>query len=541
MMASLGTIIPCARKREVMAATQPPSRKTWRTALLLLAVAACLLTGMGRASGARAPAGPHRGGSIAVRFIFGLNCLDPLKNGNALFIVSAAYDTLLSYDEREHIRPGLALRWNFSHGGRWLTLYLRRDVRFSNGDRFDATTAKRVIALYIKPPAASSLAESLQKVTVLDRYTVRLIQRVPLRPVLDKLAGIPMIDPTSETQEGSNSCVHPPIGTGPFMLKSYTPGFSEITYVRNPRYHWGPPWLQNKGSAYLSTIVFKSIISDVTAASSLLSGDVDITRLPSTELNRVQGNADNTLHTFYENADLFLGFNPWHRPFDSAAVRRAFAEAIDRHALLEVVNGGYGKVAYSPIPPTVQFYDKNAKRDDPPYNPKDARRILASKHITGPFTLETYTIPAFATSAELIQAELAQVGVQINVITKDVPGASSDLNNGKFDLSVLIHRGNDLYPDYASPSPLNPVRNWLVKPNKTLNSLLIKSRETISPRKAMAVYAELQQYMDRNVIVDPLFSRKIILAARARVKGWHMTGTSDPLSYPAFQDLYVGK
>ena len=513
-----------------------------RAALSFLAATWCFLVGVGPTANASTRASPHRGGSIAVRFITGINCLDPLKNANAPFVVSAAYDTLLSQDERGRIRPGLALRWKFSHGGKWLILTLRHDVRFSNGDRFDARTVQQIMALYVKTPSVTSLSESLQKVSVFDRYTVRLIQNQPLRPVLDKLAGLLMFDPGSEAQAGVDSCAHPPLGTGPFMLKGYTPGFGEITYVRNPRYSWGPSWLHNRGSAYLSTLVFKSIISDVTAVSTLLSGDVDITRLPSTELSRVRGNADVELHTFYENADLFLGFNAWHRPFESAAVRRAFAEAIDRRALLNVVNAGYGKVAYSPIPPTVPFYDKNAKRYAPPYNPNDARRILAAHHVTGPFTLETYTIPAFATSAELIQSELAQVGVQVKVVAKDVPEAGADLNKGQFDLTVLIHRSNDLYADYYSnPSPLHPVRNWLVRPNKTLDSLIIKSRETITTRKAISVYVDLQQYMDKNAIVDPLFSRQIILGARSRVKGWHMSGTADPLSYPAFQDLYVGR
>ncbi|MGI8825781.1 MAG: ABC transporter substrate-binding protein [Chloroflexota bacterium] len=483
------------------------------------------------------------GGSITARLIFPPDCLNPLKSLTAgAGVDSAIFDTLLSSDERGRVRPNLAVRWTFSHKARWVTFFLRHGVHFSNGDPLSATSVKYSLEQALKSPVTAAGLGPLVSVRSIDRSTLRVVLKSPFRPLLENLRFAPFIvDPRSlRTQQGDASC-RQPAGSGPFKVQSVEPGFSTVTAVRNPYHNWNAPWIHNGGRAYLSKIVFRPILSDTTAASSLLSGEVDLTRLSVSELDRVQGNAGITLHEGYEQAEEYLGFNTAHSPFDKVAVRRAIAESIDRLALVKVALGGFGKPAFSPIAPTESYYDSRAGTYAPRHNVAEARRILAANHVVGPFTMITYPIPAFATSAELIQAELAQVGVKTNIVLKAIPDAQAVLRQGQYDLNIDILGGNDLYQRFhSSQLPDRGGFNVTFYRNAQLDHLIVQSRTTIRRKAAVKVFNKLQRFIDSNVVIDPLFTRLLVVGTRSHLRGWHVSQGSSTALFPVWQDLYLG-
>jgi peptide/nickel transport system substrate-binding protein len=369
---------------------------------------------------------------------------------------------------------------------------------------------------------------------------VRLVLKQPYRPLLTNLsqtyAGI--LDPKAVA--GNNQCTDP-IGSGPFKVAQVGPGFSTVTLVRNPLYSVAPPWSAHRGPAYLSSIVWKVVVSDATSESELLTGALDIdSHVAGSQLPRVRGNPTIMLRRSLEQDEIYLGFNLAHAPFNQPAVRRAVAEAIDRAGLVAAAAGGLAVPAYSPIPPSLPFYDKNAVDYAPKLDPVEARRIITNAHANGPYTLLTLAYPEFTTAAELIQAELAQVGMQVHVAQKPLPDLLAAGAAGQFDMYISGWGWPDpdfLYQLFYSSEEKPGGLNFTFLHSPTLDSLIIAGRTAVTPRQATRAYTALQHYIDQQVIIDPLMTDELVAAVRKRVGGWQATGNASGL--PLFQDLYV--
>jgi peptide/nickel transport system substrate-binding protein len=286
-------------------------------------------------------------------------------------------------------------------------------------------------------------------------------------------------------------------------------------------------------------MIWKPIVSDSTATSDLLAGGTDIdTDMSGTQLGRMRGNHAITLYRIPEQGETFLGFNQAHAPFNLPSVRKAVAEAIDRRSVIKAAATGLAVPAYSSIPSTLPFYDRTAATYAPVYDPGAARRLIAASHATGPYTLLTFNFPEEMTAAELIQAELAEAGVQIKVSTLPLADYLTAAGKGQFDLNILSWGWPDpdfLYQLFDSAEETAGGLNFTFAHDSILDSLIAQGRTTTSAQGAAHVYAHLQRYMDSQVIVDPLLTDDQIYAVRSTIHGWHTNSAAQPL----YQDLYL--
>jgi len=527
-------------KLAMIAATTP--RRGVRQGIVTLAGLAALGAAMATPAHARTtPAGPARGGSITIANASTPDCLDPQKTGlsASFFVFSSVVDPLFTIDESGHIRPDLATSYTFGAGGTTLTVFLRHGVRFSNGDPFDANAVKytfdRALNPATKSPATAASLAALKSTQVVNSYTVRLVLKTPYRPLLTQLAGAyqgildPKAPPTCQSV----------IGTGPFKVQSVGPGFSSVTVVRNPYHSFETPWAHNQGPAYLDKIVFNSIVSNATSVSDLLSGGADISNVLGTQLNRVQGNAGIAQHKIVAQGEDYLGYNTAHAPFSQVAVRRAVAQAIDRKSLVTGAFSGLAVPAYSPLPTTLPFYDKAAPSYAPQYDITAAQKALAGTNVAhGRYTLLVVSEQPFPQAAELIQAELGQVGINVNIVTKPVGDFIPLAAKGQYDLLLLGWGYPDpdfLYQLLDSSQGAGAGLNFTNYKSATLDSLIVKGRTATDNGQAAAAYAQLQRFVDTNVIIDPLVTPAAIYGVRTRVKGWHTSSDTSIL----YQDLYV--
>ncbi len=485
---------------------------------------------------------PKSGGSIAIANPAQPDCLDPQKTAlsASFFVFSAVVDPLFTIDESGHIRPDLATSYTFNATGTELTLALRHGVRFSNGDPFDAGAVKytfdRALNPATKSPATAASLASLKSVQVVDPYTARLVLKTPYRPLLTQLAGAyqGILDPKAPP-----TCQNP-IGTGPFKVQSVGPGFSTVTVARNPYHTFETPWARNRGPAYLDKIVFKSTVSNATGVSDLLSGGSDIAEVLGTQLNRVQGNASIVQHRIPTQGEDYLGYNTARAPFNGVAVRRAVAQAIDRKSIVTGAFSGLAAPAYSPIPTTLPFYDKAAPGYAPAYDTAAAQKALAGTNAAhGRYTLLVPSEQPIPQAAELIQAELAQVGINVSIVTKPIGDFIPLAAKGQYDLLLLGWGYPDpdlLYQLLHSSQGAGAGLNFTNYKSATLDSLIIKGRTATDTGQAAAAYAQLQRFVDTNVVIDPLVTPVIVYGVRSRVGGWHTSSDTSIL----YQDLYAG-
>jgi peptide/nickel transport system substrate-binding protein len=480
---------------------------------------------------------PAPGGSIGVRISAVEPCLDPAKvSGGGDGVIDGVVLDPLVWVDKGHIYPDLATSWKFSHGGTWITFSLRRGVRFSNGDPFTASAVKFTFDRGLDPAMKSPLIPGelgpISSVQVVDNFTVRLIMKSPYRPIMTglSLTELGILDP--KATNAGNVC-DDPVGTGAFMIKSVQPGYSTVTVVRNPYRTWELAFTHNQGKPYLSSITFKDIDSDATAVSELLSGGVDSTDVGGDQLSRIQGNSSYKIFKVVTGGNTSIQFRTALAPWNNVEVRRAVAEAIDKKSLVAASLNGLGTVSYSQVAPTMPYYDKAAKSTDPKYNPNDARRLFAKHHVTGPFTLVTIDLTGLKTAAELIQADLARVGVQVNVVTDSTPDWLNAGEKGTFDMFLLDYGFTDpdfLYLVYDSKGGI-----FKFYSSPTLDNLIVKGRSSLKPKVASAAYIAIQRLLASKVIAVPLYLPLTVYSTGKRLQGFHVTDGY----FPVYPDMYV--
>lgn len=516
-------------------------RRTTRAGVSLLGAATLIamnvVPGVHAGSLAAPPATSKYGGTFQVQG-GQPDCLDPQKTGLAASsaIFGQVVDSLISFDKKGHYQANLALKWKYSNGGKTLTLFLRHGVKFSNGDPFNASAVKYTFDRALDPATKSTTtAGDLKTVTsirAVNAYTVRLNLSTPSRVLLTNLTlsftGI--LDPKVTRAEGSGSCQRP-VGTGPFKVESVGPAFATVTLVRNNYHNFNPAWITNRGKAYLSKVVFKTITNPATAVSELLSGDLDYSTVPGTQLSRVQGNSSIKLHRVLAQGETFVGFNFTHPQIAQTPVRKAIAEAINTQAILAVAYQGLGKVANSPLGQTMPFYDKNAPKYALKYNPTDAQRLFTANHVTGPLDLLLLQDPAFESTAQIIQQQLGAVGVKINIVAKAPADYFPALATGKFDLTILGFGYPDpdiLFQLFHSSQQHGGLNFWGYS-NPTVDNLLTTGRE--NAKKARASYNSIQKIFDTEAVDIPLIDASTPTGLRSRIKGYDFNPSSSFLPY----------
>jgi peptide/nickel transport system substrate-binding protein len=488
---------------------------------------------------------PHQGGTLSIRTIGPDDCFDGevTTTNVANQIDLALLDPLLTEDQHGKPSPDLATRWTITNGGKVVTFYLRHGVRFSNGDPFNADSVKWNFDWVLNPKNKSPWSGALgplKAIRVLNPYAIQLDLKTPYRPLLVSLSSLylGMVDPKTTAKLGSHVCSSV-VGTGPFKLQSVGPGFNPVTVVRNVYHTWSTPWGYNHHPAYLNKIIFKPFLSDATAISELITGGVQVSEVAPSELPRVQHNPNIVIKRYPDEGEYYLWFNEKHPPFNSAAVRRAVAEAVSRNTLVKAAVNGLGLPAYSFLPARVPNYDPQSPKYAAPYNPSEAARILKAHNVTGNYSFVTFNDPTSTLAGELIQSELGRAGMKVQVQPHSAQDAIAQLDKGSFDILLGYYSINDADSLYLSFSPGAP---GLFYTNPTLTKYVTDGRENTNPAAVRQDYYLAQRFINQNTLADPLFSPLDLFGLNKRVHGWHIDFFT--LGYtvePLPQDLWVSK
>ena len=515
-----------------------------RAFMALGAVSLLAVAGSTSAAQAHSAAKSKYGGTYTFRNTDSPDCLDPQKTAAAASTAVTGYvvDSLLSIDAKGHYVANLATGYSVSKGGTRLTFRLRHNVRFSNGDPFNANSVKytfnRALNPATKSPVTASMLASVADTQVINKYTVRLDLKAANRPLLTNLASTytGILDPKATSREGAKSCSDP-IGTGPYRVQSSGPAFSTVTLVVNKHRNFAPPWVHNRGKPYVSKVIFESIPSDDTAISDLLTGALDFTNIPGPQLSRVKGNKKIVRHNLPATNLIWLSFNTAHKPFNNVQVRRAVAGVINRKGIVKAALNGLGSPVYGPLAPAFPFYDKSAKSSMPAFNIKAAAKIINKYHAHGPYTMLVPSVAPFTTIGEIMQANLAQAGMKVNIVSKSLGDWIATANAGNFDINLLNYSYSD--PDVLyfllHSSQEHGGLNWTRTHDAALDKLLVLGRTTLSSKKVAKIYAQIQVRVNKKAIFVGIADQTVLLGVRSRIKGVHFDSTGAW----AIQDIYI--
>ena len=277
-------------------------------------------------------------------------------------VFAALCDKLFDIDEKLAIVPQLATGYEWSADSKALTIKLRTDVTFHDGEKMDAAAVKFNLERH-KTMAGSNRSGELRPlntVDVVDASTVRLNLSAPFTPLLSILAdraGM-MVSPKAAQAGGANFGTKP-VCSGPYKFVERVPQ-DRMVFERFANY-----W--NKGAINFERITYTPIPDATVRLANLKSGQLDfIERVAASDIEAV--GKDKRFKTAritsigYQGITINIGKseqaqkNPLGR---DARVREAFELSLDRQGLAQVVMDNEAMVGNQWVPPTNAYYAKN--------------------------------------------------------------------------------------------------------------------------------------------------------------------------------------
>ena len=401
-----------------------------------------------------AAAGPkQRGGTVTVGVRTDFGPLNPIVNTAQYtdeLIKYGLFTPLIQFDEKLNPVPYLAQSWDMT-GDTGVVFHLRNDVDWHDGQRVTAQDVKFTFDLAKNPATASMLASSylskVDRAVVVDSYTVRFHFSAPHAQALQDFWWPPVPQhvlasvPPEQMRDAPFN--RQPVGSGPYRFSGWQANDRLVVdrELRFPQGLGGPPALDR--------VVFRIIPEPSTMLTELMSGgvQVDIALQPE-QIVQVKSTPDDQLFAFPGRTVYFIAWNNKRPPFNDPRVRRALTMGINRAEITRALLYGQGKEATSPIPP----WSPLAPDVKPlPYDRQAAVQLLAqagytikpgSKVALGPggqplrVTLITENRPFTLSVAQIVQAQLAGIGVQLETRTSEFQTFLTQFKSRDFDAAL---------------------------------------------------------------------------------------------------------
>ena len=443
--------------------------------------------------GATAFAGTADAAKLRMAWAQDATGLDPHKQTafSSLRLLELISEPLVRLDAELKIVPGIAKSWAFSADGKELTFKLDPKAKFQNGAAVTPADVKASFERILdEKTGAANRANylSIASIETPDAETVTFKLSQPDAPILTAMTDTnSSIVPAADIAAGTIGTKA--VGSGPFKLERWDPNSKEILTANKD---WA-------GGATGVEGIEISVLPDETAIlAAMRTGQIDFALLndpliatlvpkePKQQLNRAPVLAYHVLQ-----------LNPARKPMNELAVRQAISCAVDRQAVLDTASLGEGKVTG---PLTMPFFasDPNTlfcyKRDV-----EKAKKLMADAGMTGGFTATVIAAtgepPTAAAEAQVLQAQLAEIGVKLDIKMMELNVYVDTWLKGDFDMAIALNGGRpDPYTMYnrywTKNGNLQKVSNFA---DDTLDALLQKGRVETDPEKRKAIFADFDK------------------------------------------------
>jgi peptide/nickel transport system substrate-binding protein len=494
---------------------------------------------------------PRRGGILRVRG-WDPPHFDPhlTRNFKTHTTLSFVYSKLLRHKVGPDVPPGtflvepdLADRWeapddttylfHLRHGVKWHNKppingreLVAEDVKFSF-DRF----------LTVEGNAERFLLESVERVEVVDRYTVQFLLKEPFVWLLDILANalcMWIVAPEVVQQYGDLKTVDTAIGTGPFLLEHYEPNVKTV-FTRNPDYF-------RPGLPYVERVEWLVVDDASTGLAMYRAGQLDAGPGAWWTVRQADLEALQQRHPHLRYQDVLvngittIALRTDKPPFNDVRVRRAVSQAIDRQAIIEAV---YLRGEPSPAVPrglaqwSLPIDQLGAGAQYYQYNPTEAKRLLAAAGYTRGLKTSLATTSGYGhdllDAVQLVVRYLKDVGIEAELKLQEYGAYMATTGQGKFEGMTMGPYAIAWEPDSALYGPYTPDSGW----NRghvndpTLTAMVQEQRRTKDPAARKQILVDVQRYAAEQQYYVYLFSAMLTSSWQPYVKHYAPNLTFD--------------
>ena len=479
-----------------------------------------------------------------------VNTFNPQKAGSGLIVDTLAaqiYDRLLDVDPYTYrLVPEIAESWEVLDNGATYRFHLRSGVPFQKTSWFQPTRALNaddVVFTFERIfnrnhpwhnvngpnfPYFDSLqfADSVESVRKLDGHTVEFRLKRPDASFLWHLATHYASVMSAEyaanlTKIGKQELMdRQPVGTGPYQLNEYRAG-QYIRLQRHPGFWRGEPLMPQ--------VVVDLGSGGTGRLSKLLTGECDVLAWPAASQLTILRDDPRLRLTLRPGMNIaYLAFNTDKPPMNNPAVRHALALAINNQRLMQSIYYGTAETAASILPRASWAYDNEAKITE--YNPAKAREQLKALglenltlHLWVPTTSQAWN-PSPLKTAELIQADMAQVGVKVIIVPVEGRFQEARLMDMNHDLTLTGWATDSNDPDsffrpLLSCAAIGSQTNFAHWCNREFDTVLQKALASQQLASRIDAYDEAQQILAKELPVLPLASSLRLQAYRYDIKG----------------------
>ncbi|MDU5454259.1 ABC transporter substrate-binding protein SapA [Pseudescherichia vulneris] len=515
-----------------------------------------LLMAVGLLSGhvQAAPAGPATADIRDSGFVYcvngQVNTFNPQKASSGLIVDTLAaqlYDRLLDVDPYTYrLVPELAESWEVLDNGATYRFRLRSNVAFQKTPWFTpgrALNADDVVFSFQRIfdrhhpwhnvngssfPYFDSLqfADSVESVRKLDSRTVEFRLKKPDASFLWHLATHYASVMSAEyadqlaKRDRQELLDRQPVGTGPFQLAEYRTG----QYIRLQRH--AQFW---RGQPLMPQVVVDLGSGGTGRLSKLLTGECDVLAWPAASQLTILRDDPRLRLTLRPGMNIaYLAFNTDKAPLNNPAVRHALALAINNQRLMQSIYYGTAETAASILPRASWAYDSDAKITE--YNPEKAKQQLAALGLEN-MTLQLWVPtssqawnPSPLKTAELIQADMAQVGVKVMIVPVEGRFQEARLMDMNHDLTLAGWSTDSNDPDsffrpLLSCAAIESQTNFAHWCHREFDTILQKALTSQQLASRIEAYDEAQTILARELPVLPLASSLRLQAYRYDIKG----------------------
>lgn len=343
----------------------------------------------------------------------------------------------LAYYVNGEVVPQLAESWDVSPDKLTYTFHLRPDTYFHNGEKL---TAEDVVYSFNRRFENSpSTASKFESVTAVDENTVEVKLVRVCESIFSSLASPGMgVVCKSYVEELGDEAFLKPNGTGAYKLKEWVKG-SQIQFEAFDEY--------GGGEAPIEYLNFNIITDSSTALISMENGENDfMISMSASDIPLVEGNEDFTIQYTPSHSMAGLVLNVQNGVTADENVRKAIACAIDREACNVVGFNGTGTIAKGSFDDFLYYDGTDCTYA---YDPEMAKQILTDAgYAEGDITVTIKTSTNYGDVVpQVIQQNLAAVGINVEIESMDIGAQSDDWLNGNFE--IIYQAGSEITPDLS--------------------------------------------------------------------------------------------